>query len=317
MRQSIDQGALILNVRQTAALVAPPSSAATIAASFSASMAIGRPPRRPRRRAAASPALTRSCVKECYAALGNFRRFPRHASGWRSPSVRLCYKNGPFVSSGQQTDADRQRRITESFAKAMEQLGSDKLEVRLGGIYALERISQESPQDHWTVMENLTAFVRERTQRAEADRRAKPLHQRVAEIAHSLWEEAGKPEGRSEEFWHAAVNRETSGEPPATDIAAVLTVIKRRSETHRAREIKDQRVLDFRQAVLRRADLTGAHLEGADLTFAHLEGAVCIGGRGLKHAISKAPNPWARISNAWGRISKAPTSGARISNAPC
>ena len=31
-----------------------------------------------------------------------------------------------------QTDADRQRRITESFSKAVEQLGSDKLEVRLG-----------------------------------------------------------------------------------------------------------------------------------------------------------------------------------------
>jgi hypothetical protein len=60
----------------------------------------------------------------------------------------------------EQTNADRQRRITESFAKAVEQLGSDKLEVRLGGIYSLERISKESPDDYWTVMENLTAFVR-------------------------------------------------------------------------------------------------------------------------------------------------------------
>src|SRR5689334_20193764 len=41
-----------------------------------------------------------------------------------------------------QTEADRQRRITESFSKAIEQLGSEKLEVRLGGIYALERISK-------------------------------------------------------------------------------------------------------------------------------------------------------------------------------
>ena len=38
-------------VRQTAALVAPPSSAAVTAASFSASIATGRPPWRPRRRA--------------------------------------------------------------------------------------------------------------------------------------------------------------------------------------------------------------------------------------------------------------------------
>jgi hypothetical protein len=42
-----------------------------------------------------------------------------------------------------QTDADRERRITESFAKAVEQLGSDKRETRLGAIYTLERISQE------------------------------------------------------------------------------------------------------------------------------------------------------------------------------
>jgi hypothetical protein len=47
-----------------------------------------------------------------------------------------------------QTDADRQRRITESFSKAIDQLASDKLEVRLGGIYSLERISKESQDDY-------------------------------------------------------------------------------------------------------------------------------------------------------------------------
>jgi hypothetical protein len=36
-----------------------------------------------------------------------------------------------------QTEADQNRRITDSFAKAVELLGSDKLEVRLGAIYAL------------------------------------------------------------------------------------------------------------------------------------------------------------------------------------
>ena len=38
-----------------------------------------------------------------------------------------------------QTDADRQRRIVETFSKAVEQLGSDKLEIRVGAIFALER----------------------------------------------------------------------------------------------------------------------------------------------------------------------------------
>jgi hypothetical protein len=39
----------------------------------------------------------------------------------------------------EQTRADQQRRITESYSKAVEQLASDKIEVRLGGIYTLEK----------------------------------------------------------------------------------------------------------------------------------------------------------------------------------
>ena len=62
----------------------------------------------------------------------------------------------------EQTTADRERRITESFAKAAELLGSDKLETRLGGIYTFERIAGESPREYWPIMETLTAFVRER-----------------------------------------------------------------------------------------------------------------------------------------------------------
>ena len=55
---------LMPKVRQTVALVAPPSRAAITALSFSASMAVGLPPRRPRRRAASSPARTRSWISD-------------------------------------------------------------------------------------------------------------------------------------------------------------------------------------------------------------------------------------------------------------
>src|SRR5499426_4629840 len=54
-------------------------------------------------------------------------------------------------------------KLTERFSKAVELLGSDKLDIRLGGIYALERIARDSQKDHWTVMEVLTAFVREQS----------------------------------------------------------------------------------------------------------------------------------------------------------
>ena len=171
-----------------------------------------------------------------------------------------------------QTKADLQRRITESFSKAVEQLGSDKLEVRLGSIYSLERISKESPDDYWTVMENLTAFVRERSRRNEAERTSQDLEQRISRRAYFLWVEAGQPDGRAEEFWAEAAEQEEFGEP-ATDIAAVLTVIKRRSEQSREREGSNDWRLDLNGMFLKRGDLRRTHLKRAIFTDAHLERA--------------------------------------------
>ena len=172
-----------------------------------------------------------------------------------------------------QTEADRQRRITESFSKAVEQLGSDKLEVRLGGIYSLERISKESPDDYWTVMENLTAFARERSQRNEAER-TRDLEQRVSRRAYFHWQEAGQPEGQAEAFWTRAEFEEFR--EPAPDIAAVLRVIKRRGEQSREREGTNGWRYDLSDAVLRRAHFQGVHLEGANLMNAHLERAILL-----------------------------------------
>jgi hypothetical protein len=54
----------------------------------------------------------------------------------------------------------REGQITERFTRAIDQLGHDHLDVRLGGIYALERIARDSPADRATIGEVLTAFVR-------------------------------------------------------------------------------------------------------------------------------------------------------------
>ena len=156
----------------------------------------------------------------------------------------------------EQTKADRQRRITESFSKATEQLASEKIEARLGGIYTLERISRESPDDYWVIMETLTAFLREHTHWQERDAIA-------SETLVSLY------------------NDEKSKEPlqpqPATDIAAALAVIVRRDDKNRDRERFNDWVLNFRGSDLRGAILAGAHLEGAYLGEAHLEKANLMG----------------------------------------
>jgi hypothetical protein len=45
----------------------------------------------------------------------------------------------------------REGQVTDRYTKAIEQLGSDKLDVRIGGIYALERVARDSARDHPTV----------------------------------------------------------------------------------------------------------------------------------------------------------------------
>ncbi|NEO53894.1 MAG: hypothetical protein F6K54_12870 [Okeania sp. SIO3B5] len=61
-------------------------------------------------------------------------------------------------------EATEQKQVAERFSKAVEQLGnksdSDKL-VQLGGIYALERIANDSEQDRWTIMKVMISFIRE------------------------------------------------------------------------------------------------------------------------------------------------------------
>jgi uncharacterized protein YjbI with pentapeptide repeats len=150
----------------------------------------------------------------------------------------------------EQTEADWQRRITENFSKAAEQLGNDKLEVRLGGIYTMERISRESPEDYWPVMETLTAFVRGRARWQES-----------YETTPEALAYADKTRARPDD----------SGIP--TDIATVLSVICRREKINHERERQMGWSFDLRGTDLRRARLAQAHLEGAILWGAHLEGA--------------------------------------------
>jgi hypothetical protein len=43
------------------------------------------------------------------------------------------------------TALTKQGQVTDRYTKAIDQLGSDKIDVRIGGMYALERIARDSP----------------------------------------------------------------------------------------------------------------------------------------------------------------------------
>jgi uncharacterized protein YjbI with pentapeptide repeats len=53
-----------------------------------------------------------------------------------------------------------ERRVTELFSSAVEHLGSDKPPVRLGGLYALERLAIAYPEHRHTIVDVLCAYLR-------------------------------------------------------------------------------------------------------------------------------------------------------------
>jgi uncharacterized protein YjbI with pentapeptide repeats len=143
-------------------------------------------------------------------------------------------------------------QITERFTRAIEQLGNDRMEIRLGGIYALERIANDSNKDYWPIMETLTAFVRENA----------PWREQTED-------ETGKIS--AEEAVQETLTRAPEISPkPATDIQAILTVLGRCK--YRYGRGEEER-LDLCDTALRGANLWRAHLEGVALKGAHLEKA--------------------------------------------
>jgi uncharacterized protein YjbI with pentapeptide repeats len=141
-------------------------------------------------------------------------------------------------------DLQREGQITDRFTKAIDQLGAVEtgadgkpqinLEVRLGAIYALERVARDSRTDHWTIIEVLSTYVQENSP-------------------------ATNPAEAGEQHLRA-------------DIQAILSVIGRRDRSYDEQQVNLSHA-DLGGAYLDEAHLVEAHLSGAHLDGAHLSGA--------------------------------------------
>ncbi len=146
----------------------------------------------------------------------------------------------------------QERLVTDRFSKAVEQLGKDKTTVRIGGIYALERIAKDSPKDFWTIMEVLTSYVRENSS----------LPSKLKKLPKNEQER----EQRQKELENLTEVK--------IDVQTVLTVIRRRKDPKPNREEKiDLRFTNLEAANLEAANLEAANLEAANLEAANLEAA--------------------------------------------
>ncbi len=163
---------------------------------------------------------------------------------WRDKYRRTDIEN---VNKGQ---------VTERFSRAIEHLGTEKIEVRLGGIYALEKIAQDYDEQYMsTIIETLSAFVRVNSKKKDSENGLEKEHS-------ALVGEGSKNLGTK----HGTDEQETELD---VDIQAALTVLGRLDNKTGTR-------IDLRKAHLEGAHLRKAHLEGAHLSEAHLEGARCV-----------------------------------------
>jgi Uncharacterized low-complexity proteins len=196
--------------------------------------------------------------------------------------LKVAQKNLEMTQKNAQDNLEvaRQSQITELFTQAVDQLGAvdqfgnPAIEIRLGGIYALERIASESKTDYWPIIEILTAYVRKNSS-------AKIIrNKKVTFLAMDV-----------------QANESTTKEVPelretSLDIQAILTVIKRLKYSFFPNREK-QKPLDLQRTYLQKtnleeANLEEANLEEANLEEANLEGANLQGAKLMKAKLERA-----------------------------
>ena len=172
---------------------------------------------------------------------------------------------------------------TERFTRAVEQLGSSKPAIRLGGIYGLQQVARDTPSRRETVAQLMVAYLRSNHRLRKGDRRLQGIELRI-QTGMSLCASTVAPPWPDTQ----AALSVLLGLPPAVrsqlDLAGVDLVGVRMDGA------------DFRGALLRDASLAGAKLSGANFdnaqipTGTDLRGACLRGARfngtyiGLVHA---------------------------------
>ena len=190
------------------------------------------------------------------------------------------FAGGALMYTARNFRLSREGHVTDRYTQAIEQLGSSERDVRIGGIYALERVANDSSRDHPMVMEVLAAFIREHS----PEQWPPPTND---EPRPMKWRAGWRPNwSAGPATYSKAASPRTSGahvpkRMTRPDVQAALTVIGRRNPKY------DSMWINLRAAVLPRANLiyanltnvvlTDADLTDAKLSSADLSGAILIG----------------------------------------
>ncbi|MFK0050439.1 pentapeptide repeat-containing protein [Streptomyces sp. NPDC090741] len=203
-----------------------------------------------------------------------------------------------------------QGQLTSRFNDAITNLGSQSLDVRFGGIYALERIMQDSPRDQPRIVSVLSAYVR----------RHAPVP--ASGFAKEDTEETLKRRSSTDV---AAVMNVLAHRPPRYDRGAQLDWNRSdlRGLTLGTWELRDIAKLpkggelpstrsSFSYANMEGADLRGAALPGVDLRGAFASGANLSGATLLRTSLTGAHLDGADLTRA--NLLDTDLTGADLSN---
>jgi hypothetical protein len=174
-----------------------------------------------------------------------------------------------------QLTVTRQGQIGERFSRAIDQLGSDKLDVRLGGIYELEQLARQADDRRLVVYEVLAAYIRQHAPRTDASPQSVQLVQvRVPDVQAALTV-LGRRDPRPKDP-PLVLSGVGGSDLPGADLrgADLHDAYLDGSDLHVAGLNRaDLRGANLERAFLRGAFLRGAFLRGADLRGADLRGA--------------------------------------------
>jgi uncharacterized protein YjbI with pentapeptide repeats len=226
-------------------------------------------------------------------------------------------------------------QITDRYTKAVDQLGSGRLDIRLGGIYALERLATDSPRDHRTIYDVLTAFVREHDPKPDAkipDQPATDIQAALTVIGRRKGDDftpdltgirVHNADLSHANLAHASVSQEIlQRKPPPTDAQVHVEVFSDADLTgaNLTGAILTGAILtstnlsatDLSGANMRDANMRGADLRGADLSGARLRFEPGLNGTNLADAnLADADLSGADLTNA--DLSGTDLTGANLS----
>ena len=180
--------------------------------------------------------------------LGAFFTYRQLQTGREQLEVSRQQAESAAEHARDQLELAQQALVIERLRHATDQLGHAELDVRVGGIYELERVANDSPKHSSTITEVLTAFVR----------------------GHAPW----PPRLDAQPSADTPISKVPGLHVRALDVHAALTVLVRRPPLP-----TPGGSLNLQGADLRNALLNGADLQGADLSRGGLQGAVLSGAK--------------------------------------